>query len=66
MMQAHKIGGASVSLSGFIMDVRTVSESNLEVEVDASGIPWTEYKELVEEMEDLLSDIDERHSASAR
>jgi hypothetical protein len=52
-----------VALSGFLIDVRPVSEENLVVEVDASHIAWTEYKALVEELEDLLSSIDEQHSA---
>lgn len=51
-----------MSLSGFITDVHCASESNLELEVDCSHIDWNEYKELILELEDLLSDIDERHS----
>jgi len=50
-------------LNGFLIDVRTVSEDNLMVEVDASNISWSEYKALVEELEDLLSAIDTEYSA---
>jgi len=52
-----------MSLNGFIVDIRTVSESNLELEVDASRIPWEEYRKLVDELGDVLSDIDEKWSA---
>jgi len=52
-----------MSLNGFIVDVRTVSESNLELEVDASRIAWEEYRKLVDELGDVLSEVDERWSA---
>jgi hypothetical protein len=55
-----------MSLNGFIVDVRTVSESNLELEVDASSIPWEEYRKLVDELGDVLSEVDERWSARSR
>jgi len=54
-----------MSLRGFIIDVRTVHESNLEVEVDCSHIDWEEYKAFVEELEDLLGVIDEEHSVKS-
>jgi len=52
-----------MSLNGFIVDVRTVSESNLELEVDASRIAWEEYRKLVDELGDVLSEVDEKWSA---
>jgi hypothetical protein len=52
-----------MSLNGFLIDVWNPSESSLEVEIDCSGISWEEYRSLIVELEDLLSDIDERHSA---
>lgn len=51
-----------MSLNGFLVDVRCVSESNLDVEIDCSHLDWGEYRKLILELEDLLSDIDERHS----
>lgn len=51
-----------MSLSGFICDVHCASESNLELEFDCSHIDWDEYRELILELEDLLSSIDEDHS----
>jgi len=55
-----------MSLNGFIVDVRTVSESNLELEVDASRIAWEEYRKLVDELGDVLSEVDEKWSARSR
>lgn len=52
-----------MSLNGFIVDVRTVSESNLELEIDASKVSWEEYKKLVDELGDVLSEVDEKWSA---
>ncbi len=52
-----------MSLNGFIVDIRTVSESNLELEVDASRIPWEEYRKLVDELGNVVSEVDERWSA---
>ncbi len=52
-----------MSLNGFIVDVRTVSESNLELEIDASKVSWEAYKKLVDELGDVLSEVDERWSA---
>ncbi|MGC8936548.1 MAG: hypothetical protein ACP5KV_04195 [Candidatus Methanomethylicaceae archaeon] len=52
-----------MTLSGFIVDLNTVSESNLEVDVDCSHLTWSEYKDLVTELEDHLSEIDEKYSA---
>lgn len=54
-----------MSLNGFLIDIRTVSESNLEIEVDTSNITWDKYQALVEHLEDLLSYIDESHSAKS-
>jgi hypothetical protein len=55
-----------MSLNGFIVDVRTVSESNLELEIDASKVSWEEYKKLVDELGDVLSEVDEKWSARSR
>jgi hypothetical protein len=55
-----------MSLNGFIVDVRTVSESNLELEIDASRVSWEEYKKLVDELGDVLSEVDEKWSARSR
>jgi len=52
-------------LMGFLADVHCASESNLELEVDCSHIDWNEYKELILELEDLLSAIDEEHSVKS-
>jgi len=51
-----------MKFKGFIVDCFCPSESRLEVEIDASKLDWSEYRKLVEELEDILSDIDERHS----
>ena len=50
-------------LNGFLIDVHCISESNLEVELDCSSLSWQEYSSLIHELEDLLSNIDERYSA---
>jgi hypothetical protein len=50
-------------LDGFLIDVRCVSEENLVVEVDASKISWDEYKALISDLQDILSNIDQEHSA---
>jgi hypothetical protein len=54
---------SKAKLEGFLIDVRTTSEENLVVEVDASKISWTEYKALISELQDILAGIDEEHSA---
>jgi hypothetical protein len=50
-------------LDGFLIDVQCVSEENLVVEVDASKISWDEYKALISDLQDILSNIDQEHSA---
>jgi len=50
-------------LDGFLIDVRTTSEENLVVEVDASKISWNEYRALISDLQDILTSIDEEHSA---
>lgn len=54
-----------LKLEGFLIDVHTVSEENLSVEVDCSHIPWDEYRQLIVDLEDLLSTIDEEHSVKS-
>jgi len=51
-----------MKLEGFLIDVHTVSEENLSVEVDCSHINWDAYRQLIVDLEDILSSIDERHS----
>jgi len=51
-----------ISLEGFIIDCHSPSETTLEVEIDCSMINWENYRHLIIDLEDLLSDIDERHS----
>jgi hypothetical protein len=50
-------------LQGFIVSIHTVTESNLEVEVDTSPLKWDEYRKLIVDLEDSLNDIDLDHSA---
>jgi len=52
-------------LEGFLVDVHCTSESNLEVELDASNITWDEYRQMIAELEDCLSDIDEKYSVKS-
>jgi len=52
-----------VKLDGFLIDVLCTTESTLEVEIDCSHISWDEYKQLIIDLEDLLSEIDQKHSA---
>lgn len=55
-----------MAINGFLIDIHTVSESNLEVQVDTSSIPWPEYQNLITELQDLLSDIDKKHSVKSK
>lgn len=50
------------ALKGFLVTVHCPAEERLDVEVDASDIPWDRYKGLVEELQDLLSEIDREYS----
>ena len=50
-------------LEGFLIDCHSPSESNLDIEIDCSHISWDEYRSLIVDLEDLLSSIDEAHSA---
>lgn len=52
----------TISLSGFMIDVSSSAPSRLEVEVDASSLKWMAYRELVERLEAVLTDIDKRYS----
>jgi len=53
-------------LDGFLIDLYSPSVSLLEVEVDCSHLDWDTYKDLIVKLEDLLSDIDERHSVKSK
>jgi hypothetical protein len=55
-----------MNLNGFLVDVHTTSESNLEVQVDTSKIPWESYRKLIEELEDLLAKIDRELSSRSQ
>jgi hypothetical protein len=57
---------SKAKLEGFLIDVRCTSEENLVVEVDASKISWTEYKDLISELQDILADIDAEHSVRSQ
>lgn len=48
---------------GFLLDVHCPSEDTLKVSIDCSNIDWQEYSKLVNELEDILYNIDEKHSA---
>jgi len=52
-------------LDGFLIDCHSPSEATLEVEIDCSHLTWSEYRELIIELEDLLSDIDERYAVKS-
>lgn len=54
--------GKRIVLNGFLADIHCTSESNLDVEIDASKLTWSEYQSLILDLEDLLSEIDEKHS----
>lgn len=41
-----------VRMAGFLMDIRCTSEENLVVEVDCTKLLWSEYKALIEDLED--------------
>ena len=51
-----------MKLEGFLIDVHSPSEANLEVEIDCSRLDWEDYKTLISELEDILSSIDQEHS----
>jgi hypothetical protein len=64
-MTALEESSSKAKLEGFLIDVRTVSEENLVVEVDASKISWNEYRALISDLQDILTGIDEEYSAKS-
>ncbi|MCD6241962.1 hypothetical protein J7K27_10735 [Candidatus Bathyarchaeota archaeon] len=54
-----------IELNGFLIDVVCPSEHRLDVEIDASDISWKEYRSLIEELQDILSDIDDKYSINS-
>ena len=46
-------------------DVHCPSESNLEVEIDCSSIGWDQYRDLLLQLGDILTTIDEAHSVKS-
>lgn len=52
-----------MELGGFLIDCHSPSETNLDIEIDCSHMSWDKYQSLIVELEDLLSSIDEAHSA---
>lgn len=55
-----------IRLRGFLVDCHCPTESNLDLEINASHLDWDEYQSLIIDLEDLLSKIDEEHSVRSR
>jgi hypothetical protein len=53
----------AISLSGFMINVKSSTENRLEIEVDATSLKRAAYKKLVESLEAILTDIDKKYSA---
>lgn len=53
---------SKVVVEGFLLSVHVPTEGRLSVVIDASGLSWDSYRNLVTELQDKLAEIDEEYA----
>ncbi|MEM2905042.1 MAG: hypothetical protein QW587_04805 [Candidatus Bathyarchaeia archaeon] len=56
----------SIRLRGFFLSVHSPSDEHLQVQYDATGLAWGQYRRLVEGLQDLLREVDESYKEGLR